>query len=113
VANRRATGATARSGGKSGSYSQHVVSLLSQRDRHVNEIALLRSRRSAASPFVRKAETLLTRYWGKADWQEREEILRTVRWLFSMARLETATPPANFRPAQRVRRRRSRMLAPA
>jgi hypothetical protein len=89
-----------------------VVSLLSQRDEQVTEIAMLRSRKSGLSPFVRKAETLLTRYWARADWQAREEILRTVRWLLGMARLQSATPAAGVRIAKRVKRR-SRVLAPA
>jgi hypothetical protein len=70
---------------------------LSQRDAHVTEIVMLRSRTCAPSPFIRNAETLLTRYWARADWQAREEILRTVRWLLSMARLESMKPPLNGR----------------
>lgn len=112
MANRRAASPTKRRGGKAGSYSQHVVSLLSQRDEQVTEISMLRSRKGGPSPFVRKAETLLTRYWARADWQAREEILRTVRWLLGMARLQSATPPTDTRTAKRVKRR-SRVLAPA
>jgi hypothetical protein len=81
-----------------------VRSLLSQRDEQVSEIAMLRSRTSAPSPFVKKAETLLTRHWSRADWQAREEILRTVRWLLSMARLESVKPPLNRRKTKRAGR---------
>ena len=73
---------------------------------------MLRSGKGAPSPFLGKAETLLTRYWARADWQAREEILRTVRWLLSLARLETATPLGKARTAKRVKRR-GRMLARA
>ena len=110
MANRRAAGATRRRGKPTGSYSQHVISLLSQRDQQVTEITMLRSR--GPSPFLRKAETLLTRYWARSDWQAREEILRTVRWLLSMARLESAKPAGEVRTKKRVKRR-SRVLAPA
>jgi hypothetical protein len=79
-----------------------VVSLLSQRDAQVTEIVMLRSR--APSAFIKNAETLLTRYWARADWQAREEILRTVRWLLSMARLEAVKPPLNVRKTKRAGR---------
>ena len=110
--NRRAARAVKRPGGKTGSYSQYVVALLSQRDQHVAAITMLRSGKAAPSPFLGKAETLLTRYWARADWQAREEILRTVRWLLSLARLETAAPRGKVGAAKRVKRR-SRMLVRA
>ena len=101
-----ATASTTRRGGgkSSGSYSRNVRSLLSQRDEQAGEIAMLLSRKSTPSRFIKKAETLLTRYWAKADWQAREEILRTVRWLLSMARLESVKPPLNRRKTKRARR---------
>jgi hypothetical protein len=105
VANRRAASTVRRGGGKSaGTYSQHVSSLLSQRDEQIGEIVMLRSRTSTPSAFIKKAETLLTRYWARADWQAREEILRTVRWLLSTARLEAVKPPVNDREKKRVAR---------
>ena len=80
------------------------ISLLSQRDEQVTEIAMLRSRTPTPSPFVKKAETLLTRYWSRADWHAREEILRTVRWLLSMARLEAVKTPVDGRKTKRAGR---------
>ncbi len=103
MANKHSVGTARRRGRPGDSYAQHVVSLLSQRDEQVTEITMLRSR--APSSFLRKAETLLTRYWARADWQGREEILRTVRWLLSMARLEAARPAAGVRSAKRAKRR--------
>lgn len=44
------------------------------------------------SAFLNKAETLLTRYWAAANWQAREEILRSVQWLLNLARLPTVRP---------------------
>jgi hypothetical protein len=105
VANKRAGSAAKRRGRKpASSYSRHVISLLSQRDEQMTQIVMLRSRAGAPSPFLRKAETLLTRYWARADWQAREEILRTVRWLLSMARLEAVQPPLNGRKTKRAGR---------
>jgi len=105
VPSKRTASTTRRGGGKSaGSYSRNVRSLLSQRDEQAGEIAMLLSRKSTPSRFVKKAETLLTRYWARADWQAREEILRTVRWLLSMARLESVKPPLNRRKTKRARR---------
>jgi hypothetical protein len=85
------------------SYSQHAISLLSQRDGQITEFTLLRAR--GPSSFLRKAETLLTRHWARADWQGREEILRTVRWLLGMARLEATKPPGERRTVKRTKRR--------
>lgn len=81
-----------------------MISLLSQRDEQVTEIVMLRSCTPTPSRFIKKAETLLTRYWARADWQAREEILRTVRWLLSMARLESVKPPLDRRKTKRAGR---------
>ena len=80
---------------------------MTQRDEQVTEIALLRSAKAGPSPFLNKAEALLTRYWAAANWQAREEILRSVKWLLNLARLPSAAPPAKARakrPAKRPRR---------
>jgi hypothetical protein len=112
VPRKRAQGAGKKRGGKTSasSYSQHAISLLSQRDEQITEITMLRTR--GPSSFLRKAEMLLTRYWARANWQGREEILRTVRWLLGMARLEAANAASERRTAKRTKRR-SRALAPA
>jgi hypothetical protein len=81
-----------------------VRSLLSQRDEQAGEIAMLLSHESTPSRFIKKAETLLTRYWARADWQAREEILRTVRWLLSMARLESVKLHLKGRKTKRAGR---------
>jgi hypothetical protein len=57
------------------------------------------------SPFVKKASALLTRHWARADWQAREEILRSVGWLLGVARLEAARPVAKVRKRKRAIRR--------
>ena len=63
-------------------YWQRTISLLSQRDQLIDEI-LLRSRAGAPAPLIKKAGTLLTRFWARADWKSREELLRAARWLLS------------------------------
>jgi hypothetical protein len=105
VGKRRATSASGRSGGKSRSYSRHALSLVARRDELVSEIALLRSVKQP-SPFLSKAETLLTRYWAGANWQAREEILRGVNWLLNLARLPSAGPAAQARTRRSPKRQR-------
>lgn len=51
-----------------------------------------RSAKVGPSPFLNKAETLLKRYWAGADWQAREEILHSLKWLLNLARLPAARP---------------------
>lgn len=78
LAKRRARAAKAK-------YWQHVTALLSQRDQLIDEI-LVCSRARTPSPFIKKASALLTRFWARADWKSREEILRAARWLVEMGR---------------------------
>jgi hypothetical protein len=92
VGKKHATGAARRSGDRSRSYSRHAPSLLSLRDEQITEIGLLRSAKVEPSAFLNKAETLLTRYWAGANWQVREEILRSVQWLLNLAQLPTVRP---------------------
>jgi len=70
------------------SYSKHAASLLSQRDALMAEIAILRSRAKAPRPSINKVGTLLTRYWSKANWQTREEILRAACWLMYVGNMQ-------------------------
>jgi hypothetical protein len=112
VANKPAVRVARRRGGASGGHSRRAGALVSQRDLQVTAITVLRSGRCARCPFLRKAETLLTRYWARSDWLAREEILRTVQWLLEMAKLQSATPTTAALPTPRVKRR-SRTLAPA
>jgi len=92
VAKKRAPGGSRRSGGRSRGSSRYARSLLSLRDEQITESGLMRSAKAEPSPFLNKAETLLTRFWAGATWQAREEILRSVKWLLNLARLPTARP---------------------
>jgi len=78
---------------------------MARRDELVGEIALLRSVK-LPSPFLNKAEALLTRYWAGANWQAREEILRGVNWLLNLARLPSAGPAPQARTRRPPKRHR-------
>ena len=79
------------------SYSKHAASLLSQRDALMAEIAILRLRAKAPRPSINKVGTLLTRYWSKANWQTREEILRAARWLLNVGKMQSLTGATKVR----------------
>jgi len=72
-------------------YQQRVTSLLSRRDELIEGI-LVCHRARGPSPFLAKADALLTRFWARADWKEREEILRAARWLLDMGSGQAAVP---------------------
>jgi hypothetical protein len=71
--------------------SKHVTLLLTQRDALMTEIAMWRSRATVPSSSISKAGTLLTRYWSKADWEARAEILRAARWLLNVGKMQSRT----------------------
>ena len=79
------------------SYSKHAISLLSQRDALMTEIAILRSRAKVPRSSINKVGTLLTRYWSKANWQTREEILRAARWLLNVGKMQSLTGATQVR----------------
>lgn len=54
--------------------------MLARRRRLMLEIALLQ-KSGQGSRFVANAEQLLTRWWGAANWKERNELLKTADWL--------------------------------
>lgn len=78
-------------------YTKHVSSLLSQRDTLMAEIAILRARAKVPRSSINKAGTLLTRYWSKANWQSREEILRAARWLLNVGKMQSLTAAPKVR----------------
>ena len=70
-------------------YRKNATSLLLQRDQLISEI-LLHSHAAVPSPLIKKAGKLLARFWARADWKSREEILRTARWLVSVGATQSA-----------------------
>jgi hypothetical protein len=88
--------------------SRNTLSLLSQRDDLMTEIALLRT--CAPTAVINKAKTLLTRFWGRANGRSREDILKAARLFVQLGRLQSAMSPAkpsyNTRKAARKRKAR-------
>jgi hypothetical protein len=54
--------------------------ILTRRDRLMAEITGLR-RQAAESQFLENAQQLLTRWWSGANWNAREDLLKTAGWL--------------------------------
>jgi hypothetical protein len=69
-----------------GTVSPQVLSLLSQRDDLLNEIAVLNAR--TPLPAIKKATTLLKRHWSMADCGKREGIVRAARLLVHIGKLQ-------------------------
>jgi hypothetical protein len=102
VAERQLAPAGRRRRGKKAAVTsaERVVLVLSQRDALMAEIAV-GMRAKTPSPLIKKASALLTRFWARADWHSRAEILRTARWLLNLALI----PPS---PMVRIRGARKR-----
>jgi hypothetical protein len=62
------------------SQRQRVESILRQRERLIAEVQGL-STVEGYSASAKKAQQLLTRWWAKADWKAREELLRVAEWV--------------------------------
>src|SRR5262249_1143568 len=67
-----------------------------ERDRLMSEIAL-RARLRSLPPMLAKARTLLTRFWGRASWEARSEILAVARMLMALG---AAQPALQAQPRQ-------------
>jgi hypothetical protein len=83
---------------------RRVAELLSERDRLMNEIAL-RARLDSLPPMLVKARTLLTRFWGRASWDGRSEILAAARLLLTLGAAQPALLSAKRGPAPPRRRK--------
>ena len=89
------------------SQEHRVAELLSERDRLMSEIAL-RASLNALPPMLVKARTLLTRFWGKATWEARSEILGAARMLLTLGAAQPALQSAQRRLAEARRRKPAR-----
>jgi hypothetical protein len=87
-------------------HERRVIGLLSEREAIMNEIGL-RARIAALPPMLAKARTLLTRFWAKANWQGRAEILSVARMLLVLgaAQAGLATPGRAAMPKRRAAKR--------
>lgn len=94
-------------------HERRIAELVSERDKLMDEIAL-RARLNALPPMLAKARTLLTRFWGKANWEARSELLGAARMLLTLGAAQPALRDAQRRltpPRQRKTARASRTTA--
>jgi len=61
---------------------QKASMILARRDQLIGELARLRHQGS--SPFIAKAQQLLTRWWSGASWAARDELIRNADWLIRL-----------------------------
>jgi hypothetical protein len=88
---------------RKGGQEHRIDGLLSERDKLMDEIAL-RARLGSLPPMLVKARTLLTRFWGKAGWDARSEILPVARMLLTLGAAQPALrAPQGLPQEQRVR----------
>ena len=62
---------------------RRIAALIAQRGRLMLEIAALQ-RSGRASQFITNAEELLTRWWGTANWNARQELLKSASWMLQL-----------------------------
>jgi hypothetical protein len=74
--------------------------VLASRERLVTWISNLKQT-GHATALTAKAESMLTRWWARANWSAREELLRTAEW---MLRLEGRAPMAPAARSTKVKR---------
>jgi hypothetical protein len=59
---------------------ERIEGILRQRERLIVEVQSL-STVDGCAESAKKAQQLLTRWWAKADWKAREELLRVAAWV--------------------------------
>lgn len=59
---------------------QRIESVLRQRELLIAEVQGLNAM-EGCSESAKKAQQLLTRWWARADWKAREELLRVAEWV--------------------------------
>jgi hypothetical protein len=74
---------------------RQVESILSRRQQLVAEVVKLREQHSN-SKFIENAQQLLTRWWSPADWNAREDLLKTVDWLLRNEKRRNVCLPASM-----------------
>lgn len=65
-----------------------------QRERLFAELAQLREVRGPSARSIETARVLLMRWWGKANWRTREQLLRAADWLIRLEHNHGMQPPA-------------------
>lgn len=70
---------------------RNIKSIVLERDRLITEVLALREQ-GADSKFVTNTQQLLTRWWSKAGWTAREELLKSAEWLLQIERQRARMP---------------------
>jgi hypothetical protein len=70
---------------------RRMNSIVTRRLGLVSELAVLRQQ-GAESKFMDNAQQLLTRWWSRASWDAREELLKSADWLIRLQK--NHAPPA-------------------
>jgi hypothetical protein len=70
---------------------QQIKLIVAERDSLIADIAALRAA-GATSKFVDNAQQLLTRWWSTANWNGREDLLKTAAWLVRIEQRQIQPP---------------------
>jgi hypothetical protein len=69
-----------------------IDAILARREQLMQEVTELRGP-EASSAFIANAQQLLTRWWSRASWDAREELLKNVEWLVRVERRRDQREP--------------------
>jgi hypothetical protein len=58
------------------------------------ELTMLREMRGPSAQAAETAQRLLTRWWAKANWRTREQLLKSADWLIRLEHNREVQPPA-------------------
>jgi hypothetical protein len=83
VAARSISTLTARKPSGARQVTVKIDGILAKRAQLIEELRLLRDR-GESSKFVDNAQQLLTRWWARASWSAREELLKSAEWLLRL-----------------------------
>jgi hypothetical protein len=65
-----------------------------ERERLFAKMAQLRKVRGSSTRSIETAEVLLTRWWGKANWRVRKQLIRAADWTVRLERNRGVRPSA-------------------
>jgi hypothetical protein len=61
-----------------------IDGVVRERERLIAVIATMRGELATSTPFLDKAEVMMTRLWARAPWTRREQLLKNVYWLIRL-----------------------------
>lgn len=70
--------------------SAREITRISLREQLMKEIRFMRLLPNGPTPPVKRAATLLNRYWIEANGQSRDEILKAASWLVRVAKMQSS-----------------------